>query len=377
MKIAIDARLYGPQGTGIGKYTEKLIENLQELDKKNNYFIILNKGNWDQFKPKTPNFEKVMVDAPFYSLKEQAFIPAAISKIKPDIVHFTHLNVPLLYSGKFIVTIHDVITKDFSGVRTTTRALPVYLLKRAGYAVTLRQSVRRAAKIIVPSNYVRNRLIKSFPSTKVKAEVIYEGVDQNTAKASQKKSLVGDTKQILHKYKIKKPYLIYIGNYYPHKNVENLLQALQFVDRKYHLVLAGQRNIFLDRILKIAQSLKVENRLIITGFVPNKDLSVLYKQAEMFVFPSLSEGFGLPGLEAMASGCPVVCSNIPVFKEIYGDAVLYFDPRNPKDAAKKIETVIENNKLRTDLVTEGYKQLKKYSWRKMAVETLKVYQDLA
>lgn len=377
MKIVVDARLYGPKGTGIGKYTEKLIEKLQELDKKNGYFIFLNKGSWYQFNAKALNFEKVMVDAPFYSLREQAFIPAAISKIKPDIVHFTHFNVPLLYSGKFIVTIHDVVTKDFSGVRTTTKSLPVYLLKRVGYELTLRQAVGRASKIIVPSNYVKNRLIKSFPSIKAKTKVIYEGVDQDKSKINQKKSSVGDTKQILYKYGIKKPYLVYVGNFYPHKNVENLLQALQFVDKKYHLVLVGERNIFLERVLKIAQKLKVENRIITTGFVPDDELQVLYKESSAFISPSLSEGFGLPGLEAFASGCPVVCSDIPVFREIYADAAYYFDPKDPKDIASKLELIIKNSKLKIELREKGFEQVKKYSWRKMAQETLKVYQEFA
>lgn len=373
MKIAIDARLFGPQGTGIGKYTEKLIENLQKIDKKNTYFIILRKDNWYLFTPTSPNFEKVMVDAPFYSLKEQALLPAALQKIKPDLAHFTNFNVPLLYSGKFVVTIHDIITKEFSGFSTTTRSLPVYLLKRAGLEITLRQTIKKASKIIVPSFFVKRKLAGDFPAAKKKIEVVHEGVESSLVTAGKEDISLGKQKQILLKYGIKKPYVLYVGSYYPHKNIETLLQALKFVDEKYQLLLVGDRNIFVERTLKIARILKVENRVIVSGFVTDDELPTLYKEASCFVFPSLSEGFGLPGLESMVFGCPVVASDISTFREIYGEGALYFNPKNPKDIAEKINTLVKNQKIRAKLIETGFEQIEKYSWEKMAKETLKIY----
>ena len=376
MKIAIDARLFGPQGTGIGKYTEKLIENLQKIDKRNNYFIILRKDNWYLFTPTSPNFEKVMVDAPFYSLKEQALLPAALQKIKPDVVHFTNFNVPLLYSGKFVVTIHDIITKEFSGFSTTTRSLPVYLLKRAGLEITLRQTIRKAAKIIVPSFFVKRKLTEDFRAAKNKIDVVNEGVDRSLVTTGKENISLGRQKQILLKYGIKSPFILYVGSYYPHKNIETLLAAFKFVDEKYQLLLVGDRNIFLERILKIARLLKVEDRVLVSGFVADDELPTLYKEASCFVFPSISEGFGLPGLESMASGCPVVASDILTFKEIYGEGALYFNPKKPEDLTSKINNLVKNQKMRAKLIETGFEQIKKYSWEKMARETMEIYRSV-
>src|SRR4030066_1638245 len=115
MKIALDARFFGPEGTGIGKYVEKLLENLEQLDSQNKYYIILRKSNFPLYNPKTANFEKVLVDAAWYGVKEQILLPAVLARLKPDLVHFPHFNIPLLYPGKFVVTIHDVTKSEFKG----------------------------------------------------------------------------------------------------------------------------------------------------------------------------------------------------------------------------------------------------------------------
>ncbi|MEX0621761.1 MAG: glycosyltransferase family 1 protein [Candidatus Woykebacteria bacterium] len=376
MKIVIDSRLYGPGGTGIGKYTENLIENLQKIDRDNKYYILLRKNNWYLFDVKTRNFEKVMVDAPFYSLKEQTIIPAVLMKIKPDLVHFTHFNVPLLYSGKFVVTIHDLTPKEFTGQKSTTRLLPIYFLKRAGYRITLGQTIRKAKKVIVPSLFVKKKLLENFSTAKGKTTVIYEGVDEYPLKETSGKIPAGKVKHILAKYGIKTPFILYVGSTHPHKNLDTLVQAMGYLEKKYRLVLVGERNIFLERVLKIAKAVGIEDRIITTGFVPNEELPVLYKNAQAFVFPSLSEGFGLPGLEAMAAGCPVLASDIAVFKEVYGDAAVYFNPKKSEDIAKNISLLTNNSKLSSDFVRKGFDQSKKYSWRQMAEATLGIYKSL-
>src|SRR4030042_4304885 len=133
MKIAIDARYYGPEGTGIGKYVEKLLENLEQLDTKNEYFVILRRDNFHLFNPKNSNFKKILADARWYSVKEQVLLPAVLTRIKPDLVHFPHFNIPLVFPGKFVVTIHDVIKSEYKGPSSTTQALPIYYLKHLGY----------------------------------------------------------------------------------------------------------------------------------------------------------------------------------------------------------------------------------------------------
>jgi len=162
MKIAIDARFLGPEGTGIGKYIEKLLENLQNLDSENEYVVILRRTNFNLFNQKAKNFKKIMADSSWYTLKEQVLLPAVLSKIRPDLVHFPHFNVPLLYPGKFVLTVHDITKSEFKNIASTTHSKPIFLLKHTGYEFILNQAVRRAKKILVPSNSVKNKLFENF-----------------------------------------------------------------------------------------------------------------------------------------------------------------------------------------------------------------------
>ena len=377
MKIAIDARFLGPEGTGVGKYVEKLIENLEQLDQQNEYYIILRKANFHLFNPKSKNFKKVLLDANWYSIKEQLLVPAGLSKIRPNLVHFPHFNIPLIYPGRFVVTIHDTTTSEFGGISSTTKTWPILFLKQAAYRIALGQGIRRARKIFTPSEFVKKKLLKTFSLPTEKITVTYEAPDEIFIQAGKESLSEGKEKQVLATYGISKPFILYVGNAFPYKNLDNLLQVLTLIDRKISLSYVGGRSGFVYRLGKKAKDFGIDDRLIVTGFVPNEDLAVLYKLASCFVFPSRSEGFGLPGIEAMASGCPVVCSNIPVFKEVYGEAALYFDPEKPKDIAEKIELIMKNSELKTDLIKKGLEQVKKYSWRKLAKETLKVYKELA
>ncbi len=375
MKIAIDARFLGPEGTGIGKYVEKLLENLEEIDKKNEYQIILRKANFHLFNPKNPKFEKVLLDAYWYSLKEQLLVPATLARLKPDLVHFPHFNIPLLYPGKFVVTIHDIIKSEFKGASYTTRSLPTYLLKHASYEVTIRQAVKRAKKIIVPSNFVKSKLKKAFDIQESRIEVTYEAPDEFFVAEGKKSLAEGRAKETLARYGIKTPFILYVGNAYPYKNVNVILEALRFVE-DLSLVYASSRNVFVEKLMNEAKEMDLQKRFITTGFVANEDLASLFKLSEAFVFPSLSEGFGLPGIEAMALGTPVIASDIEVFKEVYGEAALYFDPKASKDLVEKLKKLVGNEKAKEEWRKKGLKQIEKYSWRTLAQETLKIYKSV-
>jgi glycosyltransferase involved in cell wall biosynthesis len=373
MKIAIDARFFGPEGTGIGKYTEKLLENLEEIDHENQYFVILKKSNFHLFNPKGENFEKIMVDAHWYSPKEQVFVPAVLTRIGPDLVHFPHFNIPFLYPGKVVVTIHDLTMSEFKGASSTIRSKPVYLFKRAVYELTINQAIKRARRIFAPSNFTKNKLIKRFSLNSEKIIVTYEAADDVFVRAGREKVTEGREKQILATYGIKKPFILYVGNAYPFKNLDRLLEALSFVGKNVKLVYAASRNVFVDRLMQKAKEVGVSDRVVLTGFVPIEDLATLYRLAEAFVFPSLAEGFGLSGLEAMACGCPVICSNINVLKEVYGQAATFFNPKKPKEIADKIQLIMKNEELKIKQKKLGFEQVKKYSWKKLAEETLAGY----
>jgi len=179
--------------------------------------------------------------------------------------------------------------------------------------------------------------------------------------------------------KIKKPYLLYVGNAYPHKNLERLLQAFKIILKEspnLSLILVGRIDYFYNRLQKKVRELNLDNKIIFTDRVSDKILNDLYKNALIYIFPSLSEGFGLPGLEAMKQGLPVVCSDQGPLPEIYGQAAVYFNGEDIKEMAQTILQVISNDNLRENMKKQGYLQVKKYSWQRCAQETLEVYNQV-
>ena len=393
MKIGIDSRMYGPKHTGIGRYVQNLVENLLEIDKENSYVLFVKDDRTEEienlkikysFKIDNLKLKIIPSKVQHYSFKEQVALPVLIRKEKLDLMHFTHFNVPVFYRGKYIVTIHDLIKHSSRGMTTTTRSSWFYWLKYLGYKFVFSQAVKKAKKIITPSQFVKNEVIKEYGVKPGKVVVTYEGVDEKLkAKSEERKTMVQNLK-LLERYEIKKPYLLYVGSVYPHKNVERLIEAVKLLNNKYltsdilhiTLVIVCARNVFSERLRNKVVQMEAQEFVNLAGFVPDEDLAVLYKEAEAFVFPPLLEGFGLPGLEAMSVGCPVLCSNIPVLREVYGEAALYFDPLNPEEMAKKMVEVIDQKGKRDKMAEKGKRQAEKYSWSKMAKEILKVYSSV-
>ncbi|OGD87148.1 hypothetical protein A2164_04275, partial [Candidatus Curtissbacteria bacterium RBG_13_35_7] len=329
MKIGIDARFIGPQGTGIGKYTQKLIENLQNIDRKNKYSIFLKQSNWQLLKLKNKNFNKVLADIKWYSLEEQIKMPYIYKKQNLDLLHIPHFNVPLLFNDKYIVTIHDLIHRHFSQESVTTRNKFVFKAKRFAYKLTISSALKKSQKIITPSNYVKQEIIDSYKIDKSKIVVTYEAAEEEYSQNS--KSKIRNPK-FVKKFFVRKPFLIYVGNAYPHKNLHNLITAVEILNLKQNLkinlAIVCSRDIFWQRLKQSIEKSKIKKQIILTGYIKAKDLSILFSEAKAYVFPSLSEGFGIPGLNAMAAGLPVICSNIPTLKEVYANAACYFNPND-------------------------------------------------
>lgn len=366
MKIGIDIRLWGVKHAGIGRYTEELVRNLQEIDKENEYVLFCRKADKEEI-PERKGWRKIVADIQHYSLKEQILLPGIFSKEKLDLLHVPHFNAPILYRGKFIATIHDVLWHEFRGVDVTTLPAPLYLIKHLGYRFVVNNTLHRAVKIITPTNTIKKNLIKRFGISPEKIAVTHEGAPAHFHIS------IYESKRILEKHKIRRPYLLYVGSLYPHKNIESVVRTLKLVRENVTLVIVSSRNVFAERFMGFVKKEEAEELVKFLGYVPNEELPALYKNAEAFIFPTLSEGFGLPGLEAMAAETPVLASDIPVLREVYGDAALYFNPRDTDDIADKIKLIRADKKLRADLVSKGNTQAKKYSWRKMAEETLRVY----
>lgn len=361
MKIVIDARMYGQ--SGIGRYIRNLILSLGKFDSKNQYFILHLKDDFRRLEYSN-NFHKILADFKWYGIDEQIKLPGLFKSLEPDLVHFPHFNVPIFYKGKFVVTIHDLIHQHFSMQRASTHGALVYKMKQKGYKFVFKNALQKSLKIIVPSNFVKDQLIADWKINKEKIVVTPEAVDQTILDLSQKK---------LKRLSIKKPYIFYVGNAHPHKNVEGLIRTFGELRKKYpdlKLVLSGQDHYFWQRIKSEFQ----HEDIIFTGQISDEELVSLLKSAECFVMPSFEEGFGIPILEAMACHCPVVVSKAGALPEIGADAAIYFDPVDRGDMCEKIDMVLKSEGMRKMLIAKGLKRYKEFSWEKLTEQTLEVYQ---
>lgn len=372
-KIAIDARFLGPEGTGLGKYTEKLLENLGQIDQDNEYFVILRPSNFPLFSPKNNNFHKVKIDVRWYTLKEQFVIPWRLRDLNIDLLHVPHFNAPVIWNKKLVLTIHDLIKSNFKGKEASTLPSPLYWLKQLAYEYVLKTNLRKAAHILTPSQFTANSLAASGVD-KRKVSVTYEASDDYFAQSGEVTPVIANS--LLERYGIKKPYLLYVGNTYPYKNLQIVLKALKLLPEEITLVNVSARSHFTDSLVEAASHLGVSSRVVVTGFVPNEELYVLHKNSLAYVFPSLSEGFGIPGLDAMSLGEPLISSSASCLPEVYGEGALYFDPRREADLADQVIKIKTDEKLKNELVDKGKNRAKEFSWRKMAEQTLAVYRGV-
>ncbi|MFA6466443.1 MAG: glycosyltransferase family 1 protein [Patescibacteria group bacterium] len=362
MRIVIDFRIFSTKAGGLGRYNQEFLNELKKLDQSNEY-ILLFKEN-----PKIDlpaNFKIQICDCHWYGLKEQIVLPWLLYKLKADLVHFPHFNVPIFYFGKFVVTIHDLIMTKFPSRKASTLNIFLFRIKYYFYQLVIRQAVKKSKIIIAVSKFTANDIREYFKLTDKEAQkikVVYEGL--STYIDSSKKAL-----------KLPQNYFLYVGNAYPHKNLEFLIKVFKEFWQKhpeYYLILVGHKNYFYE---KLAKNVDCPN-LIFTGHAEDDELASYYKNAKAYIFPSLYEGFGLPPLEAMSYGLPVLSSTSSSLPEILGHSALYFDPQDRDDLKKKMSDIVSDEALRDNLIKAGYRQIDKYSWSKMAEEILDIYKKI-
>lgn len=387
IRIGIDARFYGPLGKGLGRYTQEIVDNILKINQADPsssfYFVIfLSPENFDEFVSDNPRVKKVRLPFRWYSLSEQILFPFYIWKERLNLMHFPHFNVPLLNTTRFIVTIHDLILTRFPTIRASTLSPFKYRLKNLAYRLVILSALRRSRHIITVSCFTKDDIIKKFSVKPDKISVTYEGVaNLNSGQDSLFVAKISKS-EVLSKYHITERFLLYVGNAYPHKNLEELIRVfaeLRKEEGNLRLVLVGKDDYFYQRLKKFASSLNVwqvgndNSPIIFAGYVPDRQLEVLYQQATAYVFPSLYEGFGLPPLEAMAKGCPVLSANTASLPEILGSAALYFDPYKQGDLLLKLKMIISDEALRSALIERGRKQTRLYNWWECARETFNIY----
>ena len=357
--IAVDARIIN---STTGRYVERLITHLQEVDTKNQYSILVRKKDRDFWKPTASNFTIHVADFDNYSISEQIGFKSLLDTLKPDLVHFCMPQQPLWYTGKKVTTFHDLtLLKTYNSDKNWL----VFHAKQQVGKFAFKKAVETNNHIITVSKFTRKELEDFTPVDNSKITTIYEASDVDTTTPERIKLPF-------------KKYILYVGQQSDYKNIKRLGDAHQILKAKHSelgLVLVGKKN---TSALTNEQYFTTQNYKDIhfTGFVEDAELSWLYTHAEAYVFPSLMEGFGLPGLEAMGYNTPVVSSNATCLPEVYGDAAHYFNPTDTSDMARAIDEVLSSIDLKEKLTKNGAKQLKKYSWKKMAKETHVVYEKV-
>ena len=359
-KIGIDARLYSQ--TGVGTYLKNLLYYLEKKELKDEFFYIyLMAEDYNRISFKNKNIIKRRINYRWHSIGEQLGFAVNLYLDNLDLMHFTYFSYPILYFKKFLATVHDTTPLLFKTGKASTKNKLIYNIKHLFFRLIIWCQIIRALRIITPTNTVKKQLINLYGKTiSEKIIPIYEGVSYQIKKTKENKSL---SKKF-------DSFFIYVGNFYPHKNVEKLIAAFAKVKTSSKLLLIGPNDYFSARILHYINIMKWADKINLVSNSSLSDLDFFYKNAKALIHPSLSEGFGLPLIEAMYFNCPIIGSNIEVFKELLGDNYLSFDPKSSQDITNKINKFIQN-KPKFD-----YKNIvKKYSFEKMTNKTIKIYQE--
>lgn len=361
--IVFDARI---RTASTGRPVDRLLEHYQELGKDYRFTVLLKKD--DEWKPKAKNFEVKRISTPMFSFNPLTYFrySRTIRSLKPDLVHFTITPqyAPLLRKP-YVTFTHDLTM--FKYVRAGRLPLLLHWLRMLGYRYLMWRTHKKAAWVHTPTQYVADAVNKKYLFTNRKTTVTLEASEPPLpVKATEPEINPGE-------------FIFYVGSAFPHKNLERLILAFGILKEQHpnlKLVLVGKREFHSKKLQKWADKFDYSNDIIFTGFIPDEELKWYYENTRAYVFPSLSEGFGLPGLEAMVHGCPVVSSNTTCLPEVYGDAAHYFNPEDIQEMAHAINDVITDTRLRNKLVDLGYKNVKRFSWSKMAKETLAIYDQV-
>jgi glycosyltransferase involved in cell wall biosynthesis len=361
-KIVIDAREL--KGTGVGRYLERLLYYLQQVDNdlSHRYIVLLKPKDMDSWQPTSKRFTKVACRYKEFTFAEQTGLLLQLLRLKPNLVHFPMVQQPILYQGKVVTTMQDLTTLRFTN---PSKNRLVFIIKQSVYRWVNVIAARKSAALITPTEFVKDDVARHLHANSRKITVTLEAGDSIDAKPEPIENLEN------------KQFIMYVGRPLPHKNLGRLIDAFAVLKQTHpdlHLVLVGKIDVLFRRHERETAHKGIPD-VHFPGFVPDGQLRWLYEHCAAYVFPSLSEGFGLPGLEAMAHGAPVVSSNATCLPEVYGDAAHYFDPTDVDAMAKEIGAAIDNQKLREKLIVAGKKQFKKYSWRRMTEQTLAVYRE--
>jgi glycosyltransferase involved in cell wall biosynthesis len=364
VRIGIDAR---NDGTGVGRYTFSLVRELAKIDRENEYVLFLNPARFATEPPPGPNFRTVEAGIPWFTVREQVQLPRVVERERLDLMHYTHLTVPVLATTPFVVTVHDLNYLTAAAIAAPTARNRVRVAARqAGFRVEL-MKVRSARRLIAVSEHTRETIVRRLRVDSARVSVTYEAADPPGA--------VEPDTSVLERHDLESPFFLYVGAAYPYKNLARLIAAFARMGGDRKLVLAGDQEDFGPALRERAAAAGLAERVVFPGRVSDAELAALYDAALAYVFVSLSEGFGLPGLEAMRAGVPVVAARAGSLPEIYGEAAEYCDPLDVDSIAAALLEVAQDEGLRERLVARGRQRAGEFSWTRTAEQTLAVYRE--
>jgi glycosyltransferase involved in cell wall biosynthesis len=368
MRVAIDARKL--HDFGIGTYIRNLLRHLARTDHSTEYVLLCGEADLGVAAQLGPNFRGVLEPSPNYSLREQVHVPWVLRRERPDLYHAPHYVLPAGVRCPSVVTIHDCIHLMF----------PQYLPNRLAYAYARAQmwsAARRSDCILTVSEASKRDILHLFNVPPEKIVVVYNAIDSHFAVTPSEEAV----SRVRERYQLDHKFVLYVGNIKPHKNLVRLIEAFhqlrqgELADLK--LLIIGDQISKLPSLRRAVHRHKLHKQVRFLGYVGDDQLAILYRLASVFVFPSLYEGFGLPPLEAMASGTPVVASNVSSLPEVVGDAAVLVNPYDVDAIVDGLRRVLTDPALAANMSRKGIERAREFSWERSVAKTWAVYQTIA
>jgi glycosyltransferase involved in cell wall biosynthesis len=376
LDIVIDARRV--RDFGIGTYIRSLVHALSRIDEENHYTVITGAGEARVWGALPDNFHTAIYARDDHAYADHLLFPLFLRRLKPDLVHIPLNRVPLLMSRPYVVTIHDMVNLFYDEQKLS--AVHMYLRR-----FRFRRGLTRASRVIAVSEATRHDVENLLAVPPARITRVYNAPDpgflgRDPAAGEEER------RRIMERYQIDRPFLLYAGAIRHHKNIPRLVEAFAVLREQLaahpvygdlRLVIIGDTISQYPAVRQAVLKSKMEHAVRFLGFVPFETLRCFYEAAAAFVFPSRHEGFGLPPLEAMACGTPVVTSNVSSLPEVTGDAAMLVNPGNVFDIARGIREVLTDEPLRAELIRRGRAQAARFSWERSARQVLQIYQDVA
>lgn len=372
MRIGIEAqRLFRKNKHGMDIVALELIRALQKMDTQNQYFVFVKADDDSACLSETDNFKIITTKKYPYPWWEQVQLRKLAKTYNLDLLHCTSNTAPVKTPVPLVVTVHDIIYLERLNLKKGSAYQIFGNLYRRWNVPRI---VNDAHAVVTVSAYEKNIIETRFPDIGV--TTIYNGINESFKKVSDNNIL----QTIKSRYKLPDEFIFFLGNTDPKKNLSGVLKAFSILlggrpGNTPKLVMPDLNKSFLDAAINSINP-NLREHIITTGYIPNYELPAIYSMATLFIYPSLRESFGIPILEAMACGAPVITSNTSSMPEVAGDAALLVDPHQPQQIAEAIASVLDNPDLRNSLILKGYERAKKFSWHENARQTLNLYNQV-